>query len=225
MRNVYIEAVEASYRYGKNGFSLVPGSAALALDEIVFLRGANGSGKSTWMKLLAGIYKPQEGLVRIDGEDSARMTLGQIGTRLGYLFQNPSVQLFAETVREEMMFADALKGIPVNDSEETAMYWLRELELEHRVDASVYRLSGGERQRLALAVILAQGAQYLMLDEPSKNLDETSKAGLIHLLKRLRAEKHLGMLIISHDDGLEKELADAVLYAEEGRLLGTEKLF
>ncbi len=219
MSNVYIEALDASYSYGKKGFSLVPGTLRLERGKIVFLKGKNGSGKSTWMKLLAGIFKPSQGSIRIDGCDTKRMSLGQIGEKLGYLWQNPQVQLFMETVFQEMTFVDELKGLSKAESEKKAEVWLECFGLSHLKKASVYRLSGGEKQRLALAVILSQGAEYLMLDEPSKNLDEKARKNLVELLKSLRNEKQIGMLIVSHDEAFEQELADETILVEEGKLI------
>lgn len=219
MSSVYIEALDASYSYGKKGFSLVPGTLRLERGKIVFLKGKNGSGKSTWMKLLAGIFKPSQGSIRIDGCDTKRMSLGQIGEKLGYLWQNPQVQLFMETVFQEMTFVDELKGLSKDESEKKAEVWLECFGLSHLKKASVYRLSGGEKQRLALAVILSQGAEYLMLDEPSKNLDEKARKNLVELLKNLRNEKQIGMLIVSHDEAFEQELADETILVEEGKLI------
>lgn len=219
MSSVYIEALDASYSYGKKGFSLVPGTLRLERGKIVFLKGKNGSGKSTWMKLLTGIFKPSQGSVRIDGCDTKRMSLGQIGEKLGYLWQNPQVQLFMETVFQEMTFVDELKGLSKAESEKKAEVWLECFGLSHLKKASVYRLSGGEKQRLALAVILSQGAEYLMLDEPSKNLDEKARKNLVELLKSLRNEKQIGMLIVSHDEAFEQELADETILVEEGKLI------
>ena len=147
------------------------------------------------------------------------MSLGQIGEKLGYLWQNPQVQLFMETVFQEMTFVDELKGLSKAESEKKAEVWLECFGLSHLKKASVYRLSGGEKQRLALAVILSQGAEYLMLDEPSKNLDEKARKNLVELLKSLRNEKQIGMLIVSHDEAFEQELADETILVEEGKLI------
>ena len=218
MNEVYIEAKGASYSYKKGGFSLVPGDLSLRLGEIVFLSGKNGSGKSTWMQLLTGILKPAEGIVLLDGMDTRDLNLGQIGKKIGYVWQNPQVQLFADTVWDEMTFVDGLKKLSGEDSAQKAETWLCCFDLIDKKDASVFRLSGGEKQRLALAVTLSQGARYLMLDEPSKNLDGESIDRLAELLGMLRDRKGIGMLIVSHDDAFREKLADRVVEVQEGRI-------
>ena len=97
------------YRYSRGGFTLRCPALELAPGELTLITGPNGSGKTTLSKLMCGILRPQEGQVRIFGHPAEELSLGEIGGRVGYLFQNPSRQLFASTVWQEMLPAADMK--------------------------------------------------------------------------------------------------------------------
>jgi energy-coupling factor transport system ATP-binding protein len=214
----YIRADQASYIYSENGFTLRPQSCCLYRDQVTFLMGPNGSGKSTFGKLMCGIIKPTTGCIRICGRDTREMSLGAIGRKVGYLWQKPQLQLFAPVVLEDMTFSEELKGAEPAVAEEKALYWLRQFDLLHTRDQMTHTLSGGEKQRLALAVVMMQGAEYLILDEPTKGLDDHRRSQLAILLAELRDAHGTGMLIISHDDDFCSALAERIIYIEEGEI-------
>jgi len=174
------------------------------------LIGPNGSGKTTLGKLMTGILQPTEGRVLIEGQDSGGLSLGAIGKRIGYLFQNPERQIFAPTVEEELSFALRLKGVPdeeINSRVEEMLGRFRLTDLQERFP---FNLSRGEKQRLALAATLINRPDYLILDEPTTALDIKRKNELLGFLKEL-LDRGVGMLIISHDhDFLKKHASEMV---------------
>lgn len=213
----FIKAENAAFQYGQDGFQLRPATIDLFQGQIAFLKGPNGSGKSTMGKVLSGILKPGTGRVLIDGTDTKKMSLGEIGKRIGYLWQKPEYQLFAPTVIEELTFVDDVMGYCRKDSLDRAEKWLDYFDLAKHINASVYQLSRGEKQRLALATVMQKGCRYLILDEPTTGLDQERKDSLGKLLSGLR-EEEVGILIISHDFGFAYGLADRVFEIDDGRL-------
>src|SRR5690554_3778924 len=120
---------------------------------------------------MTGILRPQIGRVFVCGRDSTEMKLGEIGRRIGYLFQNPGLQIFAPSVREEISFALELKGRSKEEIDSEVNRSLKDFDLTHRSDAFPFKLSRGEKQRLAIAAVLVNKPDFLVLDEPTTGLD------------------------------------------------------
>ena len=213
-----------AYIYESSGFTLRVSDLSLKTDVITFITGLNGSGKTTFAKLSAGILKPRWGEILIAGMPLSSLSLGEIGKRVGYLWQNPRQQLFARSVLEELTFVDELKNPKMKPDKkieinETALNWLEYFGLSHLKDKSCFYLSQGEKQRLALAAVIASGAKYLVLDEPTKGLDPKRKKALTDLLLKLRHEAGTGMAIISHDESFSAELQERVVKLHKGEIV------
>jgi energy-coupling factor transport system ATP-binding protein len=179
-------------------------SLTIYKEDFTVIKGKNGSGKTTLGKLMTGILKPNAGFAEIDGDKTTELSLGQIGKRIGYLFQNPSCQLFAPTVYEEMAFILKLKGMPEKEIQEKTEKLLDYFELQDVRNNNTFKLSGGEKQRLAIAAILINDPEFLILDEPTKGFDYERKKKLSQLLKKLHGDG-IGILVISHDEEFNKE--------------------
>ncbi|MGI6590638.1 MAG: ATP-binding cassette domain-containing protein [Eggerthellaceae bacterium] len=176
----------------------------------VGLAGHTGSGKSTVLKLMAGLLQPTAGSVSYQD--------GCTRTDIGLLFQYPERQLFSQTVRADVAYGPRMRGRS-NEDVQCAVTWaLTACGLpEECWDESPFHLSGGEQRRAALAGVLALEPQVLLLDEPTAGLDPLGRTQLATLLARLRRQ---GMTVVaaSHDlDFLEKTSEIAVL--SNGRLI------
>lgn len=182
------------------------------------LMGKNGGGKTTLGKLISGLIRPGSGVVRYDGRDIAEMKLGQIGARVGYLFQEPSRQIFAPVVLEEIAFPLILRGMPKAEAEEKARAALATFDLSGLETATTYTLSRGEKQRLAIAAAMVCEPRFFVLDEPTTGLDSKRRQLLLRALDQLKARR-VGLLVISHDEDFVRELGLAVRHVEGGRLV------
>src|SRR5690606_12458880 len=127
------------------------------------------------------------------------MPLSEIGSKIGYLFQNPEKQFFTNTVYDELSFVLKIKGYDDEYIKDKVEKKLKLFQLKGLEKSSPFLLSQGEKQRLAIAAILINEPQYLILDEPTTGLDNRRKEILLKILTKLK-NRGIGMTIISHDD-------------------------
>jgi len=182
--------------------------------EIVALMGRNGSGKTTLLKNLVGLLRPQEGRIRLFGEDIRRRETQDIARRVGYVPQNPNALLFADTVRDEVIFTRRSHGLPLEASLDV-LHWLG---LDSLAGAYPRDLSTGERQRVALAAIIAAEPQVLLLDEPTRGMDYLQKRALARFLRE-QQERGLTTVLATHDVELAAQVANRVVLLGEGEIV------
>ncbi|MFE3796976.1 ABC transporter ATP-binding protein [Nocardia tengchongensis] len=175
--------------------------------------GANGSGKSTFARLLNGLQTPTAGQVRVDGLDTRKQ--GRAVRKLvGFVFQDPDVQIVMPTVAEDLAFGLKHHGvtkheIPDRVTETLAAYGLTEFR-----DHPAHLLSGGQKQLLAIAAVLSVRPEYVVFDEPTTLLDLRNKRRITRLLHELPQR----LVVVSHDLDLLADF-DRVLVFDEGRIV------
>ncbi len=212
-----IVAFDVDYRYPDGTDAVSGASVRISPGEILAILGHNGSGKTTLGKLLSGILKPTSGRVEIDGTDTRRMSLGRIGERVGYLFQDPGRQLFTSSVEEEVRFALDIQGIAEDRIRHRTEHMLDTFNLLDLRKSFPFDLSRGEKQRLALAAVMINEPDFLILDEPTTGLDVRRKSELSRLLIRT-GDTGVGMMIISHDEEFARGHAHTVMEMDRGVL-------
>ncbi len=170
----------------------------LAPGERVAVTGRNGCGKTTLVRLMTGLLRPTAGRITVDGEDIAGLDLFGIGKRVGCVFQDPSRQLFCETVEKEIRFGLDNMGLPEEEASARTERCLELFGLTELHGAFPGRLSRGEMQRVVLSAVLAMGTDYVVLDEPTSGLDMPARETLGRLLTEL-SEQGRGVLFVSHE--------------------------
>jgi len=188
-------------------------SLILEGNQCTALIGSNGSGKTTLGKLLMGILKPESGSISYDELNIENLSLSELGSRVGYLFQNPSQQLFAVTVRDDLTFTLRLNGEGKDVIESKLNHVSKLFHLESLIDSKCHLLSQGEKQRVALASIFMREPEYLILDEPTTGLDTVRKAALGDVIDTIK-DQNVGILIITHDKKFVNKYADIVIEME-----------
>lgn len=195
-----------SFSYEADGMPLVAlddVSFEVARGEAVALVGPNGCGKSTALRLLVGLDHPWEGSVLALGEEVSRATMAdpafakRMHQRVGFVFQDPDVQLFCPTVREEIAFGPRQMGVSGSELEQRVTDCMRMFGLEEMAWRAPYHLSGGEKHRLALACVVSMAPEVLVLDEPTTGLDEDSMSQVMAFLRSFVAAGHT-VLITTH---------------------------
>ncbi|RKH08334.1 ATP-binding cassette domain-containing protein [Corallococcus sp. CA047B] len=197
-------------------------SAQVSTQELTFIAGASGSGKSVLCRLAVGLLRPEAGVVTLFGErvdTQAERTLVGIRRRAPYLVQGPAL-LDWRTLRENVRLADPKAP---EDAVETA---LEQVGLKEWADRLPPELGPGAKKRAAIARALVLKPRYLLLDEPTTGLDRRAATQVEAVLASLK-EQGLGALVVSHDYRQLREIADRVLVVAKGRCvyLGTPKGF
>ncbi|MDO4262117.1 MAG: energy-coupling factor transporter ATPase [Eubacteriales bacterium] len=186
-RETVLEGRELWFRYSEKGADVLRGlSFSLRQGETAALLGGNGAGKSTLLKLLCGVEKPLRGKVR-----------HKKGLRVAMLPQSPQALFVYDTLREDLLDGARTGDGDADPSERVAGIAGR-LELTDKLDSHPFDLSGGELQRAAIARLLLQNADVLLLDEPTKGLDAYLKQELARVLERL-TEDGISLLLVTHD--------------------------
>ena len=195
--------------YKRGGRAVLKGlSLSLYKGEILGIRGENGAGKSTLLKAIAGILPFDEGEVFIPKE---------IKNNLSYLPQDLSLYESLSAL-ENLYFYGKILGLPAKVIFTRAHWLLKELGLEDKERERISALSGGMKRRVHLASALMRRPDILLLDEPTVGCDNESYDRILALLRKMKAQG-TAMLLISHGRGELEEMADRIVYLEEGRIV------
>ncbi|HYK71639.1 MAG TPA: ATP-binding cassette domain-containing protein, partial [Pseudoneobacillus sp.] len=191
-----IEVKNLFYHYHKEkDFILKELDFSLKKGEIYALLGGNGSGKSTFLKVLAGILKPTQGKIKLHDKPLKNWKANELPKQIGYLPQNPKLFFIHDTVEKEIL--ESVNKWSVFNQDE-AKEIIEQLGITHVLSSHPYDLSGGELQKAALACLLLRKPEILILDEPTKGLDPVSKEKLSNILLELQ-EKGMTILMSTHD--------------------------
>jgi energy-coupling factor transport system ATP-binding protein len=198
MTDPLIELRGVEFRYSPARLALRGVNLSVERGEMTALIGSNGSGKSTLMKLIVGLLRPTAGVVRLGGQDTRAMRVSALAQQIGFIFQNPNDQLFAQSVEDEIRFG------------------LQNLELappivEQRVEETLERfnlvdlrgmfprfLSRGDRQKVCIASVVAMRPNVLLLDEPTTGQDHRDSEAILELAAELNRDG-MTILIVTHD--------------------------
>ena len=173
--------------------------------EFWMLLGTNGSGKSTLLRLLAGLLKPSFGDI-------------EIGSRIGFVFQNPDHQLVMPTVGADVAFGLASENLSYIETLHRVKESLSAVNLEQMLRRPIYALSGGQKQRVAIAGAIARHAEVLLLDEPTALLDGENQTDLVASVRELVKQKNLTALWVTHRLN-ELDYADGAFLLEHGKVI------
>ncbi len=221
------EFQKVSYAYLGKFPALRDITLTIPAGKMVTLVGANGSGKSTLLQMMDGLLFPDSGTIVFDGRQLASAELEKqdfsktFRQKVGLVFQNPDIQLFCPTVREDIIFGPLQLGIDekivMNRLEELAVA----LKLTPLLDRAPHQLSIGEKRKVAIASTLAIDPEVLLLDEPTAGLDPMTTASILEIL--LTANQS-GKTIITatHDLHILEEIADTVFVFGQDKTIVAE---
>jgi energy-coupling factor transporter ATP-binding protein EcfA2 len=217
----------AGYRYaGSAAMSLRDVSLALSPGRVVGVAGPNESGKTTLCLVAAGLAPAAiggslSGGVRIDGLDTATLRPHDLAQTCGLLFQNATTQLSGATatVFEEVAFGPCNLGLPTAEISERVWWALRTVGVAELAARDPARLSGGQGQLVALASVLALRPKYLILDEPTSQLDPAGTALVADALVRVAAETGAGILLAEHKMDVLARVADDIVVLDRGAVV------
>ncbi len=190
-------------------------SFAIQPDQYVSLLGPNGAGKTTLFQLLAGLFVPDAGTVRVRGFDMRRDAVKALSS-IGFVFQQATLDLDL-TVGENLTFHGRLHGLSRSEIRRRTEHELRQVDLEDRIDDRARSLSGGQRRRVELARSLLHEPSILLMDEPTVGLDPPSRSDLLEYVLELKRERSMAVLWATHLVD-EAEMADHVIMLHRGTI-------
>ena len=211
-----------SLSYGENAPVLQDITLSMKEGECLLLTGESGSGKSSLIHAVNGLaYQYYNGKSRgkllFQGEDLSSLPIYKIALRIATVFQNPKTHFFNINTTRELLFTMENMGLDREEMDKRMEELLSIFPIEKLLGRNIFALSGGEKQILALASAYLSGCPFLVLDEPSSNLDEGSIAVLKTMLHTLK-EKGITILIAEHRLYYLMDLVDRVVFLEKGRL-------
>jgi len=189
--------------------------------EFAAFIGHTGSGKSTMAQQLVGLIKPTSGEILADGINIHEKNNDALYLRrkIGIVFQYPEYQLFEESVLKDVMFGPKNMGLSEEASKLRAKHALNlvGIDSEEKWEASPFSLSGGEKRRVAIAGVLAMDPEVLILDEPAAGLDPQGLDDIFNMIARIKADRNLTIILISHDMDDVAYFADHIIVLNKGK--------
>ena len=202
-----------------NGNKAVDGiSLDIREREFIAILGHNGSGKTTLVKHFNALLAPTEGNITVCGKNSREYSIFEIGKDIGYVFQNPDHQIFADTVFDEIAFSPKIRGCSEEDVKVRVSEALEAVEMSGYEESDPFSLSKGERQRVAVASVLSARPKIIVLDEPTTGLDYKEQKRMMELIKKLNASGHT-IVMITHTMWVVAEYAHRVAAVKDGRVM------
>ncbi|WP_317619039.1 amino acid ABC transporter ATP-binding protein [Bombilactobacillus folatiphilus] len=193
--------------------------------ETVVLIGPSGSGKSTLARTVNGLESIQSGQLIVNNHDlSAKKTdLNILRRDVGMVFQH--FNLYAnKTVLENIMLAPRIVGhVPEEENRKSALKLLQMVGLESKAQNKPSQISGGQQQRVAIARSLAMKPKLLLFDEPTSALDPEMIDDVLQVIKKITSDSDMTSLIVTHEMGFAKEVANRVVFMDEGRIVEDDK--
>ncbi len=205
--------VRKTYMLGKIPVEALRGvNLTVASGDFVAILGPSGSGKSTLLNLIGALDKPTSGTLLIDGRDVSTLNdnqLSELRLKIGFVFQffNLIPRL---TARQNVELSLSIANVGRRKRRKRAIELLETVGLKDRMKHKPAELSGGQQQRVAIARALANDPKFLLLDEPTGNVDSITAREVMDLIHRLNVEKNVSIIMVTHDEKLAREASRTV---------------
>lgn len=192
--------------------------------EVVAVIGPSGMGKSTFLRCINFIEKPEKGILEIDGIEVNAQTckekeIRNFRMKASMVFQNYNVFKNKTVLQNVMLPMTAVQKIDKQTAQTNALEYIQQVGLTDKIDAYPSRLSGGQQQRVGIARAMAVNPKVMLFDEPTSSLDPELITGILEIIRRLAKEHKRTMLIVTHEMRFAQEIADRVLFMDNGMIL------
>lgn len=214
-----LEAKEVNFAYLRGQPVLNDIDIKIESGEFVALLGHNGSGKTTLSRLFMALIHPRSGQVLVDGTDIAAMEPADLADKIGYVFQNPDLQILEDTVFDEVAYGPRAKKLSEDKVKRQVETALAATGLADLADAYPRLLSFGQKRRLGVAAALALNPRTLILDEITNGQDAVEKERMMSYLKALNEENGITVVLISHDMDTVRRYAQRTIVLHNGHLV------
>lgn len=218
MSDKIIEVIGLKKHYNGGAIKALNGiDVTIDRGEVVVVIGPSGSGKSTLLRSLNLLEDPTEGQIIVDGTDIAdkKANINVHRQKMGMVFQHFNLFPHMTILRNMTIAPMKLKKMPKAEAEAKALELLKRVGLEDRANAYPSQLSGGQKQRVAIVRALCMDPDVMLFDEPTSALDPEMVGEVLEVMKEL-AKEGMTMVVVTHEMGFAKEVADRVLFIDEG---------
>ncbi len=214
-----IEINHLSYKYNETDVAINDVSFSIEAGKYVTIIGHNGSGKSTFAKLLMGLLEPNENSIKEFGIDLNRKTIHELRNRMGIVFQNPDNQFVGATVRDDLAFGLENRCVKRENMDEIINEYAKKVNMVEFLDKEPENLSGGQKQRVAIAGVLSMNPEIVIFDEATAMLDPKGKKEIRETILKMKKENP-GMTILSITHDIEEAYqADEVIAFNDGKVV------
>ncbi|MBD1923641.1 DevA family ABC transporter ATP-binding protein [Microcoleus sp. FACHB-831] len=212
-----------NHYFGKGGLKkqvLFDVSLEIQPGEIVIMTGPSGSGKTTLLTMMGGLRSPQEGSLKVLGQElrgGGKNQLVKVRRNIGYIFQAHNLLKCLTAVQNVQMSIELHQGISNEEVRKRSIAMLEAVGLGERVNYYPDNLSGGQKQRVAIARALVSHPKLVLADEPTAALDSKSGRDVVEIMQRLAKEQGCTILMVTHDNRI-LDIADRIIHMEDGHL-------
>jgi len=204
------------FKYKEENYIIKEISLEINKGECIAIVGKNGSGKSTFAKLLAGIMKPTKGDILIDDINTRdKKNYINLRKKVGIVFQNPENQIIFNNIEDELSFA--LKNLKLNDTDLRIEEALKKVKIDKNKIGELDELSLGQKQKITIAGVLAVNPDYIVFDEPTTMIDSEGKEAVYKIIKNLKENGYTIIYITNNTE--EIMLADKIMILDDGKIV------
>lgn len=192
--------------------------------EVVAIIGPSGMGKSTFLRCLNYIERPEKGIieiddVRIDAEHCSEKEIRELRKKTSMVFQTYNVFKNKTVLENVMLPMVSVQKMDKESARKKAMEYLEQVELLDKINEYSSRLSGGQQQRVGIARAMAVNPRLILLDEPTSSLDPELVTGILDVIRKLAKEHKRTMIIVTHEMRFAQEVADRILFMDDGIII------
>ncbi|MCK5234384.1 MAG: ABC transporter ATP-binding protein [Candidatus Aenigmarchaeota archaeon] len=216
-----VKIKDVCFSYSKENLVLDNINLQINRGEFLAIVGENGAGKSTLALHLNSLLKPVRGKIIIGRTDTADSKVSMLSKTVGYVFQNPDLQMFEDTLIDEISFGPKNMGLDENEIKDRVHEVIGYTGLETFRDSDPFSLSVGQKRRVTIASILSMKPQVIVLDEPSTGLDIRTAESLMELVIKLNSSGHT-IIMITHDMDLVADYAKRVVVMKKGKIIADD---
>ena len=192
--------------------------------EVIVIIGPSGMGKSTFLRCINYIERPEKGIIeidniKVDAEKCTEKEIKQLRLKTSMVFQNYNIFKNKTVIENFMLPMTSVQKIDKGKAKEKALQYLEQVGLLDKVNEYPSRLSGGQQQRVGIARAMAVNPKLILLDEPTSSLDPELVLGILDILRNLANEHKRTMIIVTHEMRFAKEIADRIIFMDDGRII------
>ena len=210
-----IKIENLKFKYKENNYIIKDINLEINKGECIAIVGKNGSGKSTFAKLLAGIMKPTKGDILIDNINTRdKKSYINLRKKIGIVFQNPENQIIFNNIDDELSFA--LKNLKLEDIDIRIGEALKKVKIDKKEIGELDELSLGQKQKLTIAGVLAVNPEYIVFDEPTTMIDSEGKEAVYKIITTLKEKGYTIIYITNNTE--EIMLADKIMILDDGKI-------